>query len=82
MGYRGENGHHTSSHSLRPPVIRKSKLVVVDLAGSERIDKSGMWNYTLLSVLSIQGFSVNPNLQGTNLVGYSIAVTFSLVLIF
>lgn len=28
--------------SLKPPVVRKSKLVVVDLAGSERIDKSGV----------------------------------------
>lgn len=28
--------------SLRPPIVRKSKLVVVDLAGSERIDKSGI----------------------------------------
>ena len=27
--------------SLRPPIVRKGKLVVVDLAGSERIDKSG-----------------------------------------
>jgi kinesin family member 5 len=38
----GENGHSLSMMgSLRPPVVRKSKLVVVDLAGSERIDKSG-----------------------------------------
>lgn len=39
----GDNGN--SSHtvkSLKPPVVRKGKLVVVDLAGSERIDKSGM----------------------------------------
>jgi kinesin family protein 5 len=28
--------------SLKPPVVRKGKLVVVDLAGSERIDKSGL----------------------------------------
>ena len=27
--------------SLRPPLVRKGKLVIVDLAGSERIDKSG-----------------------------------------
>lgn len=27
--------------SLKPPIVRKGKLVVVDLAGSERIDKSG-----------------------------------------
>jgi len=32
----GENGHSSSMMgSLRPPIIRKSKLVVVDLAGSE-----------------------------------------------
>jgi len=38
----GENGHSSSMMgSLRPPIVRKSKLVVVDLAGSERIDKSG-----------------------------------------
>lgn len=62
MGYRGENGHHTSSHSLRPPVVRKSKLVVVDLAGSERIDKSGMWNYSILCVLLIKGLmAIQPN---------------------
>ena len=33
-----------SSHLLntfKPPIVRKSKLVVVDLAGSERIQKSG-----------------------------------------
>lgn len=30
------------SKALRPPVVRKGKLVVVDLAGSERIDKSGV----------------------------------------
>lgn len=35
-----------SSHlvkTLKPPIVRKGKLVVVDLAGSERIDKSGMF---------------------------------------
>ncbi|KAJ4776739.1 Kinesin-like protein [Rhynchospora pubera] len=53
MSFRGENGHHTSSHSLRPPVIRKSKLVVVDLAGSERIDKSGSEGHTLEEAKSI-----------------------------
>jgi hypothetical protein len=38
----GENGLSSSLvGSLRPPIVRKSKLVVVDLAGSERIDKSG-----------------------------------------
>lgn len=39
-----ENDH--SSHmgnTLKPPVIRKGKLVVVDLAGSERIHKSGAY---------------------------------------
>lgn len=35
----GNNSHMVKS--LKPPVVRKSKLVVVDLAGSERIDKSG-----------------------------------------
>lgn len=37
-----ENGStsHTAK-AFKPPVVRKSKLVVVDLAGSERIDKSG-----------------------------------------
>ena len=37
-----ENGIHPHMiKSLKPPVVRKGKLVVVDLAGSERIDKSG-----------------------------------------
>lgn len=37
-----ENGNLTPmSKALKPPIIRKSKLVIVDLAGSERIDKSG-----------------------------------------
>lgn len=41
----GENGHSSSMMgSFRPPIVRKSKLVVVDLAGSERIDKSGMFS--------------------------------------
>jgi len=36
-----ENG--ANSHKmLKPPIVRKGKLVVVDLAGSERIDKSGV----------------------------------------
>lgn len=37
-----ENG--TVSHTaklLKPPIVRKGKLIFVDLAGSERIDKSG-----------------------------------------
>lgn len=29
--------------NLRPPVLRKGKLIVVDLAGSERIHKSGIF---------------------------------------
>ncbi|CAL5050709.1 unnamed protein product [Urochloa decumbens] len=50
----GENGHSSSMMgSLRPPVIRKSKLVVVDLAGSERIDKSGSEGHTLEEAKSI-----------------------------
>lgn len=37
-----ESGNHSHMvKSLKPPVVRKGKLVVVDLAGSERIDKSG-----------------------------------------
>ncbi|CAA6666844.1 unnamed protein product [Spirodela intermedia] len=39
--------------SLRPPLVRKSKLVVVDLAGSERIDKSGSEGHTLEEAKSI-----------------------------
>lgn len=37
-----ENGtvSHTAK-SLKPPLVRKGKLVFVDLAGSERVDKSG-----------------------------------------
>lgn len=35
-----ENGSMTLK-TLKPPIVRKSKLVIVDLAGSERIDKSG-----------------------------------------
>ncbi|PWZ05424.1 hypothetical protein Zm00014a_032278 [Zea mays] len=50
----GENGHSLSMMgSLRPPVVRKSKLVVVDLAGSERIDKSGSEGHTLEEAKSI-----------------------------
>ncbi|KAK3131541.1 hypothetical protein QOZ80_6AG0507810 [Eleusine coracana subsp. coracana] len=50
----GENGHSSSMMgSLRPPVVRKSKLVVVDLAGSERIDKSGSEGHTLEEAKSI-----------------------------
>ncbi|PWA40370.1 Armadillo [Artemisia annua] len=49
-----ENDH--SSHmgnTLKPPVIRKGKLVVVDLAGSERIHKSGSEGHTLEEAKSI-----------------------------
>uniref|UniRef100_M4FJ87 Kinesin motor domain-containing protein n=1 Tax=Brassica campestris TaxID=3711 RepID=M4FJ87_BRACM len=35
------NGNSHMTKSLKPPVVRKGKLVVVDLAGSERISKSG-----------------------------------------
>ncbi|KAK1604052.1 hypothetical protein QYE76_027725 [Lolium multiflorum] len=49
-----ENGHSSSMMgSLRPPIVRKSKLVVVDLAGSERIDKSGSEGHTLEEAKSI-----------------------------
>lgn len=43
-GLSSESSNNGSSHmtkSLKPPVVRKGKLVVVDLAGSERINKSG-----------------------------------------
>ncbi|KAL6007998.1 hypothetical protein ACLOJK_033503 [Asimina triloba] len=46
------NGPHLIK-SLRPPIVRKSKLVVVDLAGSERIDKSGSEGHTLEEAKSI-----------------------------
>ncbi|KAK1306536.1 Armadillo repeat-containing kinesin-like protein 2 [Acorus calamus] len=39
--------------SFKPPIVRKSKLVVVDLAGSERIDKSGSEGHTLEEAKSI-----------------------------
>ncbi|XP_052211329.1 kinesin-like protein KIN-UB [Diospyros lotus] len=39
--------------TLRPPIVRKGKLVVVDLAGSERIDKSGSEGHTLEEAKSI-----------------------------
>ncbi|XP_051119097.1 kinesin-like protein KIN-UB [Andrographis paniculata] len=39
--------------SLKPPIVRKSKLVIVDLAGSERIDKSGSEGHTLEEAKSI-----------------------------
>lgn len=45
VAHSGENGNnfHTVK-TLKPPIVRKGKLVVVDLAGSERIDKSGPVN--------------------------------------
>ncbi|GLT90976.1 hypothetical protein SLE2022_088880 [Rubroshorea leprosula] len=54
QGLPGENGN--SFHmvkSLKPPIIRKGKLVVVDLAGSERIDKSGSEGHMLEEAKSI-----------------------------
>lgn len=49
-----ENGNHQHMvKSIKPPVVRKGKLVVVDLAGSERIDKSGSEGHTLEEAKSI-----------------------------
>ncbi|RDX70870.1 Kinesin-like protein KIN-UA, partial [Mucuna pruriens] len=49
-----ENGNHSHMvKSIKPPVVRKGKLVVVDLAGSERIDKSGSEGHTLEEAKSI-----------------------------
>lgn len=31
--------------NVRPPMLRKGKLIVVDLAGSERIHKSGLLEF-------------------------------------
>lgn len=43
FSFPSENVNMTSiGKTLKPPIIRKSKLVIVDLAGSERIDKSGI----------------------------------------
>lgn len=47
-----ENGS-IALKTLKPPVVRKSKLVIVDLAGSERIDKSGSEGHTLEEAKSI-----------------------------
>ncbi|PKA59957.1 Armadillo repeat-containing kinesin-like protein 2 [Apostasia shenzhenica] len=53
-GFSTQNGQASSLvKSLRPPIVRKSKLVVVDLAGSERIDKSGSEGHTLEEAKSI-----------------------------
>lgn len=40
--FSSENGNSSHMKTLKPPIVRKGKLVVVDLAGSERIDKSGV----------------------------------------
>ncbi|KAK7366825.1 hypothetical protein VNO80_08824 [Phaseolus coccineus] len=49
-----ENGNHPHMvKSIKPPLVRKGKLVVVDLAGSERIDKSGSEGHTLEEAKSI-----------------------------
>lgn len=50
-----ENGSSKShmSRTMKPPVVRKGKLIVVDLAGSERIDKSGSEGHTLEEAKSI-----------------------------
>lgn len=53
---KGTSENGGSSHmvrTLKPPVVRKGKLVVVDLAGSERIDKSGSEGHTLEEAKSI-----------------------------
>ncbi|XP_028548368.1 kinesin-like protein KIN-UB isoform X3 [Dendrobium catenatum] len=53
-GFPVENGQASSLvKSFRPPIVRKSKLVIVDLAGSERIDKSGSEGHTLEEAKSI-----------------------------
>ncbi|KAI3727542.1 hypothetical protein L6452_16158 [Arctium lappa] len=50
----GENGSKShTSRTMKPPVVRKGKLIVVDLAGSERIDKSGSEGHTLEEAKSI-----------------------------
>lgn len=48
-----QNGNSSHVKTLKPPVVRKGKLVVVDLAGSERIDKSGSDGHTLEEAKSI-----------------------------
>ncbi|CAL0314284.1 unnamed protein product [Lupinus luteus] len=49
-----ENGNDQHMvKSLKPPVVRKGKLVVIDLAGSERINKSGSEGHTLEEAKSI-----------------------------
>ncbi|XP_042450957.1 kinesin-like protein KIN-UB [Zingiber officinale] len=54
QNFHGENGMASNLvSSFKPPIVRKSKLVVVDLAGSERIDKSGSEGHTLEEAKSI-----------------------------
>ncbi|XP_031267013.1 kinesin-like protein KIN-UA [Pistacia vera] len=54
MTHSGENGNNNHIiKALKPPIVRKGKLVVVDLAGSERIDKSGSEGHTLEEAKSI-----------------------------
>lgn len=49
-----ENGSiNLTGKTLKPPIVRKSKLVIVDLAGSERIAKSGSEGHTLEEAKSI-----------------------------
>ena len=63
--------------SLRPPLVRKGKLVVVDLAGSERIDKSGNEiRSTKLSPLSFNCL-INDGPMSTFLLVKSIFFCFS-----
>ncbi|XP_073286788.1 kinesin-like protein KIN-UB [Primulina huaijiensis] len=47
-----ENRSHLIDN-LRPPMLRKSKLIVVDLAGSERVHKSGSEGHMLEEAKSI-----------------------------
>ncbi|EYU40548.1 hypothetical protein ABFS82_05G091500 [Erythranthe guttata] len=52
--FSSENGNTTLlGKTLKPAIVRKSKLVVVDLAGSERINKSGSEGHTLEEAKSI-----------------------------
>ncbi|KAE8055178.1 hypothetical protein FH972_012039 [Carpinus fangiana] len=48
-----DNGANSHLKMLKPPLVRKGKLVVVDLAGSERIDKSGSEGHALEEAKSI-----------------------------
>ncbi|KAG9160706.1 hypothetical protein Leryth_017501 [Lithospermum erythrorhizon] len=52
--YSVENDSLSSrGNNYRPPVLRKSKLVIVDLAGSERVNKSGSEGHMLEEAKSI-----------------------------